>query len=626
MCGICGAVLGEAGSVLEATGAQLAAQRHRGRDAEGAYRGARAAIAQNRLSIIDLRTGDPPITEESDRIAAVLNGEIYNYRELRQRLSADGHRFSTATDTEVLAHLAETDAPEVLARRLDGMFAFAVWDERRERLVLGRDRFGKKPLYYYANAGQFVFASEIKGILAVPGLPCVLNEQAIPAYLRFGYVPTPHTFYEGIYSVPPGHVVTVQPGARPVVKPYWELPLRGGEQEDVKPPRSLAQAARGVRALLAEAVERRLIADVPIGAFLSGGVDSSAVVAMMAQHSSEPVPTFTIGFEDRDGYDERPYARLVARRFRTDHHEFVVKPDAVELAERLLWHHDQPFGDSSSIPTFMLSELTRSHVKVALCGDGGDELFAGYERFAAGLLVDRYAALPGPLCSAAGGLLKGLPGDLLRGRVRNLRRFSDVAALGMPHAYLSWCSFIDDQARRGLLGDEASAWADDLWREQWGQTAGAHILDRLLHLNVRTYLLDDLLVKVDRMSMAWGLEVRSPFLDRQLAEFAIALPPQWKVWGPFLKTVLKLAMRDVLPWEILVRRKRGFGVPLDRWFREELRSYAGGLLGSGARVRERVDQTALDRMLTAHMSGRENRGHALWALLMLELFLRNRDW
>jgi len=601
--------------------AQLRCQHHRGPDASGAFIRGRGAIAQNRLSIIDLEHGDPPITTEDRAIGVVLNGEIYNFRELRSELEAHGHLLATRCDTEVIAHLAEHLAPVELARRLDGMFAFAVWDARRERLVLGRDRFGKKPLYYWCSGDHLVFASEIKGVLAHPDVPRQLDEAAIPAYLTFGYVPTPRTFFAGIRSLPPGHVLTLVAGGDPRIECYWEPPLR---VPGPKP--SLDGAAIEIRSLLEAAVRRRLITDVPLGAFLSGGIDSSAIIATMARMSDQPVATFTIGFDDREGYDERPFARAVAERYRTDHHEFVVRPNAVDLVETLVWHHDQPFGDSSAIPTYLLSELTRGHVTVALCGDGGDELFAGYERFAAALAISRYCAFPRGLRVLGRRALGLVPPAAFSGRVGSLSRFAVVAEQGMPEAYLHWLSFIDEPTRRTLL-DDPDPWAREEYVDAWRATEGADPLDRVLDLNMRTYLLDDLLVKVDRMSMAHGLEVRSPFLDADLAAYAIGLPPSLKLRGASLKRVLKHALRDDLPAELLRRRKRGFGVPIDRWFREDLRSYVDDMLGSAqARVRAHVRGDALDSLIADHGAGRRNVGGALWTLLTLEVFLRREGW
>lgn len=625
MCGISGALATDPAVARVAIDEQLACQHHRGPDAAGRFDGGRGVIAQNRLSIIDLVEGDPPVTNEDGSIGVVLNGEIYNFLSLREDLLSRGHDFSSHGDTEVIAHLAEETDAVSLARSLDGMFAFAVFDRRRERLVLGRDRAGKKPLYYWQGNGTFVFASEIKGVLAHPAVPKELNPRAIPAYLTFGYVPTPETFFAGIRSLPPGHVLTLTPGGQPDIRRYWglQLPLDGesGGRRDL----NLDQAAAQVRSHLEQAVRRRLISDVPLGAFLSGGIDSSAIVAVMAAVIGEPVKTFTIGFEDRDGFDERPFARAIAERFGTEHYEEVVHPEAVELVERLVWHHDQPFGDSSAIPTYLLNQSARKHVTVALSGDGGDEIFAGYERFAAGMAVEHVLRLPRGARSTAAALINRLPAHSLGGRVGRVQRFAASAFAGMPQAYRNWISYTPDAWRCQLL-PSADDWAHRLYEEEWAGTAGAPVLDRLLGLNFNTYLLDDLLVKADRMSMAHGLEVRSPFLDTRLVEFAMTLPPQLKVRGLSLKRVLKHALRDLLPEEILNRPKRGFGVPLDRWFREDLAIYTRSMLGPGARVRKHLDADALDRLTTEHAHGASSQGHALWTLLTLELFLRRHDW
>jgi asparagine synthase (glutamine-hydrolysing) len=345
----------------------------------------------------------------------------------------------------------------------------------------------------------------------------------------------------------------------------------------------------------------------------------------MAGLAGRPVKTFAVGFEDRNGFDERPYARVVADRFGTEHHEEVVHPDAIELVERLVWHHDQPFGDSSAIPTFLLSEVTRRHVTVVLSGDGGDELFGGYERFAAGLAIDRLARVPAPVLDAGERLIAALPADSLRGHTARLQRFAAAAHEGMPGAYRRWISYVPPERRDRLLHGPDDH-AHDTYADLWRASTGAGTLNRLLALNLDTYLLDDLLVKTDRMSMAHGLEVRSPFLDVQLLEFAIRLPPELKVRGLSLKRVLKRSVAHLLPKEILTRRKHGFGVPLDRWFREELASYSAGMLGPGAHVRRRLDGDELDRILAEHATRARNHGNALWTLLTLELFLRQRDW
>ena len=405
------------------------------------------------------------------------------------------------------------------------------------------------------------------------------------------------------------------------VERYWEprVPRPGGPSASTCRSRA---AATEVRSRLATAVQRRMEADVPIGAFLSGGVDSTAVVGLMAQSSSQPVRTFTIGFDEPGGFDERPFARLAAERFATDHVELVVRPDAVELVERLVWHHDQPFGDSSAIPTFLLSELTRRSVTVALCGDGGDELFGGYPRFTAALAAERghraLAPLAGRLQRLGGGRTPGLAGPP--------RRFLAAAGHGLPDAYLEWVGSVDSRRRHALVG-RAGDWAVDDHRRAWAASAGASTLDRLLDLNLRTYLLEDLLPKVDRAAMAHGLEVRSPLLDRELVEFALRLPDAARVRGLSRKRVLRAAVRDLVPTRIRRRRKRGFSVPVDRWMRGPLRPYLEATLASpSARLREHVDGAALDAMLGEHQRGPASHGHALWTLLTLEVFLRRQGW
>jgi asparagine synthase (glutamine-hydrolysing) len=621
MCGISGFLSDHPQRDIPIVERQIELLDHRGPDARGWWTGSGCVLAQNRLSIIDVAGGDPPITNEDGSVGVVLNGEIYNFPRLQDELRADGHRLATRCDTEVVAHLAEELDPVALARRLEGMFAFAVWRERDRRLVLCRDRLGKKPLYYYCDGDTFVFGSELKAVLAHPRVPRELDEDALAPYLTFGYVPSPRTIYRGIRSLPPGCVLTLEDGGEPRIERYWDTPRRTAGGPDLEYEDAVAE----VRDRLRAAVAKRLISDVPLGAFLSGGIDSSAVVAMMAEISDRPVETFTIGFDDTDGFDERPYARTVAQAFATNHHEFVVHADAVDLVERLVWFHDQPFGDSSAIPTYLLSEMTAQHVTVALAGDGGDELFAGYERFIGGVAAQAYERLPRLARRAVEGALAVAPAERVA-LVPKLQRFAARAGAGMPTAFRQWISYVPDEDTYALTG-RANGWGVASYEEAWERTAGDATLDRLLALNLETYLLDDLLVKVDRMSMAHSLEVRAPFLDHELVEFAASLRPSFKARGLTLKRVLKDAIRPVVPAEILSRGKRGFGIPLDRWFRTDLRAYAEGmLLGADARVRGHLDEDALERIVGEHMSGARRNGHTLWTLLTLEVFLRREGW
>jgi asparagine synthase (glutamine-hydrolysing) len=624
VCGIAGAVDLRAHDGRASVERQLRHLDHRGPDSSGVFAGRGAVIGQTRLAVIDLVTGDPPVTGENGHVGVALNGEIYNFYALRDELRLRGHKLTTDGDTETIAHLAEDLEPVEVARRLEGMFAFAVWDDRRQRLVLGRDRLGKKPLYYWYDSGRLVFGSEIKAVLAHPLVGREPDPAALPAYLTFGYVPTPGTFFAGVQSVPPGHVLTLDSSGLRLER-YWAPAVPGRDGVTVLDLEPKAAAAE-IRTRLEAAVRKRLVADVPLGAFLSGGVDSSAIVGIMARHSSRPVRTFTIGFEDDEGFDERPYARAVAQRFGTEHVEFVVKPDAVDLMERLLWHHDQPFGDSSAIPTFLLSELTRRHVTVALCGDGGDELFAGYERFAAALVLDRYRRLPAPVRRAVAAGTSLLPPNGMHGRVKSVHRFMARSEREVHEAFLTWVSYVPEEWRRQLL-QSSENWGVDDYRRKWAETEGGGVLDRLLQLTLRTYLLDDLLPKVDRMAMAHGLEVRSPFLDHALIEFALRLPNDARVKAMKGKRALKMALEDLLPKDILHRRKHGFAVPLDRWFRSDLRPYLEAMLGArDARLRNHVAPEALDRMLAEHQAGVANHRDSLWTLLTLEVFLRRESW
>ncbi len=628
MCGICG-ILQQGAPIPEPLGRRmLASLRHRGPDGEGvgAYeRGPLSVLlGSRRLAIIDLSAaGDQPIVNEDGSVALVFNGEIYNFQALREDLLARGHRFRSRTDSEVIVHGYEAFGDDVVPR-LDGMFAFALWDGRNGRLLLARDRMGKKPLYYYAADGLLLFASEVKALLAHPAVPVVADLAVLPEYLVHGYVLGPRTFYRGIFQVPPASTLVADAsGARPP-RSYWRLTFPpAGEERRISEP----EAAEAVRDLLDAAVRRRLISDVPLGALLSGGLDSSIVAALMAGATAEPVRTFTAGFRGDTSYDERPHARAVAEWVRSQHTELTADPDAAGVFDDLLWHHDQPYGDSSALPTYLVSGLTRRSVTVALVGDGGDEVFAGYERFRAALLAERF---PPSTARLLGAFLRRLPeGRGYHSRLRRLRRFGAGMAAPLARRYLEWVAVTPPRLAASLLRQELAGGIGGIGQVVadveaiTGAATGAHPLHRLLHLNFSTYLSGDLLVKMDRMSMAQSLETRSPFLDVALVEYAASLPPDLKIRGSTQKVLLRRAFRDRLPPAILRRGKHGFGVPLDDWFRGALKPLlVESLLPADARITAYLRPEVVHRLVRRHLAGQENHGHRLWTLLTLERWLR----
>ena len=620
MCGIAGRLNFRTGApvdpgVLRGMSDLLA---HRGPDGGGLWHEEAVGLAHRRLAIVDLSdAARQPMTAEDPRVRVVCNGEIYNFRELRTELEARGHRFRTRSDTEVLLAAYVAHGVECLSR-LRGMFAFALWDGGRRRLLLARDRTGKKPLYYRMDGDGIAFASEPKAFLADPAFEPRPDPAALWDYLTYHYVPTPGSAFQGVHRIPPAHYLLVEDGQVRLER-YWRLryaPKRQLSEDD---------AAAELLARLREAVRCRLVADVPLGAFLSGGIDSSTVVALMAEAGGAPVRTFSIGVEEPE-YDELRYARLVARRYGTDHHEFVVRPAAVDILPRLVWHYNEPYADSSAIPTFYLAELTRSHVTVALNGDGGDENLAGYRRYLAGRLADRHPALSRLLRQPLSALLAAVPSED-RG-VGQARRF--LAALGEPPArrYARWASHLDPVLKQDLTTEEfrrAAGGRDSLdhLARVFEATPGADLIDATLAVDVQTYLPDDLLVKVDIATMAHGLEGRSPFLDHHVMEFCASLPSDLKLRGLTTKYLLKRAMRDLLPAPVVDRSKQGFGVPLDRWFRGELRTLAHDVL-LDARTLQRgyFREPVVRRLLDEHGRGVRRWHYQLWSFLVLELWHR----
>jgi len=592
-----------------------AAQEHRGPDARGMHRSDGVCLGVQRLRIIDLQTGDQPIYNEDGSVAVILNGEIYNFAELRRRLQRRGHRFATNADTEVIAHLYEERGDD-LVQELRGMFAFAVWDLRRRRLLLARDRVGKKPLFYADVEGQLSFASELQALMVDDEIPRQLDPSSIDCYLAYGYIPAPWSVWRHVRKLPPAHTLVWEEG-RSTTRAYWRLKYANKVSGD---PRELEEE---LRRLVRAAVRRRMTSDVPVGAFLSGGVDSSIVVAEMAAYSPQPVKTFSIGFSEQR-YDELPRARVVAERFSTDHREFVVKPDAIEILPRLIRHYGEPYADSSAIPSFYLAELTSRSVTVALNGDGGDESFAGYLRHVANSVTSRLDRLPEGLRQRIAGIARKIPpGADGRGLAPYARRLLVSADRNAVDRYADHVSIFGAQERQSLMdpGFRSSidpARAQRFIRKPWFTAECDHPLDVLLAVDVSTYLPHDLLVKVDTATMAHSLEARSPLLDQEVMEFAAALPVQAKVALLRKKRLLRRAYAGEVPASTLRGRKRGFAVPLSSWFRGELRDRVQhGILARDAPVRRYFAPGALESTVDQHVSGRVDRSAQIWALLVL---------
>jgi len=642
MCGIAG-IVSETAGLLGLLEPQLApmidAQAHRGPDAWGVWSDERCALGHRRLSIIDLsEAGRQPMSNADGNLLITFNGEIYNFQQLRRELEGLGHNFRTLTDTETIIYAYEQWGVDCLAK-LRGMFAFGIWDRRRRRLFLARDRVGKKPLFYARIGDRFLFASELQGILADKDVPREVDPRAIDAYLGYGYVPAPHTAFKGIYKLPPAHYLTLdlkQTGFEKRVERYWSLnyepKLRISEDD----------ACEALREKLTEAVRLRMISDVPLGAFLSGGIDSSIVVGLMAKLSDAKVKTFSIGFKEA-AYDETGHARRIAERWGTDHHEFIVEPDALSILPKLVRHYGEPYADSSAIPTFYVAQMTRRSVTVALNGDGGDESFVGYERYLANYLAERMQSVPG-VALAARALGRVIPDSINpKSRARQARRFLAVASKPMAERYPRWVITFQDEAKlrlyshefSGLLNGHAGGSGAELLRDLFagGSRGGSygspksdsplHPVDATMAVDVASYLPYDLLVKVDITSMANGLEARSPFLDHEVMEFAARLPIEIKFRGRRLKHLLKRAFADLLPPENVNRRKMGFGVPVGQWFRGPLRELLQeALLSRQSLARGYFREPEVRRLVDEHLELRADHSFQLWNLLMLELWHR----
>jgi asparagine synthase (glutamine-hydrolysing) len=592
---------------------------HRGPDDDGYLLTGEVALGMRRLAIIDVAAGHQPVGNEDGTVSVVYNGEVYNFPELRAHLIARGHSFRTATDTECIVHLYE-DYGDRCVEQLRGMFAFALWDARQRRLLLARDRTGKKPLYYRHTPKGIWFASELKALLADPAMERSVDTRSLQHYLTFGYVPAPRSILAGVAKVPPAHTLSWQ-GGEVTLRRYWFLSYAA--KEAIAEP----EAVERVRALIREATRIRLLSERPLGAFLSGGIDSSLVVAAMAE-AAPAVKTFSIGFED-PRYDERAYARLVADAFGTQHEELVLNPqraDLVDLLPRLAWHYDEPFADSSAIPAFYLAEMAHAHVVVALTGDGGDESFGGYERYIAQRMAARVPG-GGRWAEAARRGVGWLPAGAHRSRTRRVKRFLTFALSPAESRYAETMAIFTPRDTAALFSDamaEATAGAAPyaLIGEAFATSDATDPAEAAMDVDVRTYLPGDLLVKMDIASMAHSLEARSPLLDTKVMEFGASLPATMKVRGRTGKWVLRQAARGWLPDAVADRRKMGFGVPLSAWLRDELRDLARETLTDGtARSRPYFEAATVDRLLEEHENGHDH-GAKLWALLSFELWHR----
>ena len=621
MCGIAGIVSAQAGDRIEAETIHRMCEAivHRGPDDEGIFVKHGTGLGMRRLSIIDVAGGHQPVFNEDGTIWVVFNGEIYNFPELRSELESRGHRFYTHTDTEVIVHLYEEMGTDCL-QKLRGMFGLALYDEQEGKLLLARDRLGKKPLHYALANGRLYFGSEIKAILAVASELARVNQKALLQYMYFGYVPDPLTAFEPIQKLPPGHFLEFRCGEARVQK-YWDLPQYSTHQ-----PKSEAECLEELEHHLTEAVRIRLLSDVPLGALLSGGTDSSTVVALMARASAKPVKTFAIGFQ-QDDFNESHYARLVAESFGAQHHELVLEPNVVDTVETLTRSLEEPFGDSSMLPTYYVSCLARQHVTVALSGDGGDEIFAGYGRYRIQSRRQFFEHIPGWMRRwYRERLYPRLPGSM------HGRKFAYSVSLPWRERYVDAISFLPAFEREmPLLSDAFRAKVGDIEDPQnimlrYFENAPAHDpVSQMLYVDTKTYMVADILTKVDRMSMATSLEVRAPILDHVLVEWVTGLPPEWKLRGNRQKYILrKLAERVGVPKEVLHRRKQGFALPLVHWIRNELKDLLlTVLLEPRTLQRGYFNPRGVRQLLDEHFQGRRVHSGRIWRLLMFELWHRN---
>ncbi len=594
---------------------------HRGPDDEGYYFGEQVGLAHRRLSIVDLSSGVQPMSNEDESIWIVFNGEIYNHEELRPDLEKRGHFFRSKSDTEVIVHLYEEWGVDCL-EKLRGMFAFAIWDSKRERLFLARDRMGQKPLVYTQTKNSLLFASEAKALLEDPGVVRKVDDEAIHSYLTYLYIPAPKTAFASVSKLPPAHYLLWEKGKTSLHR-YWKIPFlpkNQGSEEEIQ---------EQLWELLRESTRLRLMSDVPLGAFLSGGIDSSAVVGIMSELVDQPVKTFSIGYKN-DTFNELPYAREVAKMFATDHTEFIVEPKAMEILPKLIWHYSEPFADASSIPTYYVSKMAREFVTVALSGDAGDENFAGYDRYVTSKLVELYQFLPATIRNQViTRLVQLIPNWSFRQNIiSQLKVFIKGASLPQEQRFAHRNSVFTSEFKEQLytqkMKSQSEKWDPaEVMASTFRNSKADNLLDKLLDVDLQYYLTDDILVKVDIASMANSLEVRSPFLDHRLVEFAAQLPPQLKLKGLCKKYILKKTLARILPKEILHRKKMGFQVPTSHWFRNELKDYIYQvLLDPKTTSRGYFKKAALEKLLQEHSAQTQNHDLRIWALLNFELWHR----
>lgn len=624
MCGICGAVSFQSNVKLDRAIllGMNSALRHRGPDDEGYYEAGQVSLAVRRLSIIDLHTGQQPISNETGDIWVVFNGEIYNFRQVRAELETRGHIFKTQSDTEVIVHAYEEYGDEYV-KHLNGMFAVALWDARQRRLLLARDRIGIKPLYYWAGRDELVFASELKALLFHPDVPRQADPASIDLFLTLEYVPGPRTIYRDVFKLLPGHVLVVENGQVQITQ-YWDVPCQPVHHSE-------AECAEILSGLIKEAVRGHLVSDVPLGAFLSGGIDSSTVVGYMSQAMSDPVQTFSIGFDDQT-YNELPYAKAVAEQFGTKHHVEVLNPDYVSLAEGLVTQFDEPFADTSVFPTFLVSKMASQKVKVVLSGDGGDELFAGYDTYRAEKMSQYYGRLPGALRQT---LLPRLadwipPQSAKKGMINAMKRMVEGVALDPSLQHTRWMIFLRPAEKHLLYKSDFRAALDeylvtDFFNGYFEKAGGFDRLSQQQYVDVKTYLADDILAKVDRMSMAVSLEARVPLLDHHIVEFAMNLPPHMKLNGTRTKSILRRAVKGLVPDPVLRKPKQGFSIPMKHWLCTSLKPMMLDLLSRDSLHKHGYfDERVVARWVREHLEGRVNHSHHLWPLMVFELWHRNQ--